>query len=126
MGLIWPEDAHDDKAALRARLAFAEQEVRTLYARIVTAEQEAVYARDAWGFAMDRIRALQCQRQESDDRLTKFGKRPAKHCVSTQLVGYLDMDARIMSVEVDEIKKDVEKERNISSQMTIKHARMEK
>ncbi|GKE64233.1 hypothetical protein Tco_1518394, partial [Tanacetum coccineum] len=35
-------------------------------------------------------------------------------------VGYLDMDARIMSVEVDEIKTNVEKERKVSSQMTIK------
>ncbi|GJX83172.1 hypothetical protein Tco_0332653 [Tanacetum coccineum] len=38
----------------------------------VTVEQEAVYARDAWGFAMDKIKALQHQRQESDDILTMF------------------------------------------------------
>ncbi|GKB59217.1 putative reverse transcriptase domain-containing protein [Tanacetum coccineum] len=65
------QDAHDDRAALRARLASAEREARTLCARIVTAQQEAMYARDAWGFSMDRIGALQHQRHESDDRLTR-------------------------------------------------------
>ncbi|PWA84551.1 1,3-beta-glucan synthase subunit FKS1-like, domain-1 [Artemisia annua] len=36
------------------------------------------------------------------------------------VVSYLDMNARIMSAEVDLIKTDVEKERSISSQMAIK------
>ncbi|GKB72899.1 hypothetical protein Tco_0934311, partial [Tanacetum coccineum] len=43
-------------------------------ARVIV-EQEAVYARDAWGFAMDKIKALQHQRQESDDILTMFRER---------------------------------------------------
>nr|GFB76164.1 hypothetical protein [Tanacetum cinerariifolium] len=36
----------------------------------VIIEQEAAYARDAWSFAMDKIKVLQHQRQESDERLT--------------------------------------------------------
>ncbi|GJS74249.1 RNA polymerase II [Tanacetum coccineum] len=51
----------------------------------------------------------------------KKGMYPSVAAYGSTL-GYLDMDARIMSAEVDSIKTDVEKERNISSQMTIKRA----
>nr|GEX77267.1 hypothetical protein [Tanacetum cinerariifolium] len=37
-------------------------------------KQEAVYVRDAWGFAMDMIRALEHQRHKNDDKLNRFGK----------------------------------------------------
>ncbi|GJS03255.1 hypothetical protein Tco_0319763 [Tanacetum coccineum] len=68
-------DAQDDKEVLRAQLASSEREARYLRSRVVTLEQEAAYARDAWSLAMDRIRTLQHQRQESNDRLTRFEER---------------------------------------------------
>ncbi|GJZ82101.1 hypothetical protein Tco_0647095, partial [Tanacetum coccineum] len=37
----------------------------------VTAYHEAAYARNAWSFAMDKIRVLQRQRKKSDDKLTR-------------------------------------------------------
>ncbi|GKC14363.1 hypothetical protein Tco_1011145 [Tanacetum coccineum] len=64
-------DERDDIAVLQARLASTEREVWILRTRSWTAEHEAAYACDAWSFAMDKIRVLQCQRQKSDDRLTR-------------------------------------------------------
>ncbi|GJV30756.1 hypothetical protein Tco_1391156 [Tanacetum coccineum] len=42
---------------------------------VITEEQEATYAHDAWSLAINRIRTLQHHMQESDDRLTGFGER---------------------------------------------------
>ncbi|GJZ98894.1 hypothetical protein Tco_0671347 [Tanacetum coccineum] len=53
----------------------ADLEARYLRTRIVTAEQEAEYAHDAWSLEMDKIRTLQHQRQESDNRLTQTMSR---------------------------------------------------
>ncbi|GJU93327.1 hypothetical protein Tco_1318083 [Tanacetum coccineum] len=79
------QDAHDDIAVLRARLA--------------SVEQEAVYTRKALGFTIDEIRVLQRKRQESDDRLTRKCrqrnsmsaaaiKRLISQCVTDALLTY--------------------------------------
>lgn len=49
----------------------------------------------------------------------------SKELLESRLVN-MDMESRIMSAEVDSIKMDVEKERSVSSEMTIKCARLEK
>ncbi|GJQ92063.1 hypothetical protein Tco_0003202 [Tanacetum coccineum] len=69
------QDAQDERAVLRARMTSLEREARYLRTKVVTAEQEVAYTRYAWSFAMYRIRELQHQRQESDNRLTRFGER---------------------------------------------------
>ncbi|GJS78238.1 hypothetical protein Tco_0728119 [Tanacetum coccineum] len=52
------QDVQDDRAMMLARIASLEREARYLRTRVVTADQESAYTRDAWSFAMDRIRAL--------------------------------------------------------------------
>ncbi|GJZ38236.1 hypothetical protein Tco_0584427, partial [Tanacetum coccineum] len=52
------QDAHDDRAMLRAR--------------ITSLEIEARYTRDAWSIAMNMIRTLQLQRQDDGDRVTRI------------------------------------------------------
>lgn len=49
----------------------------------------------------------------------------SKELLTSQLVN-METEARIMSTEVDSIKADVEKERNFSSEMTNKCAKLEK
>ncbi|GJX98111.1 reverse transcriptase domain-containing protein [Tanacetum coccineum] len=61
VGLLWPP----------------REGMRILRTKTVTAEQEVADSRDAWSFAMDRIRALKYKIQESDDRLTRFGEQNA-------------------------------------------------
>ncbi|GKF19090.1 hypothetical protein Tco_0067728, partial [Tanacetum coccineum] len=48
-----------------------EREARYLRTSVITVEHEAAYARDAWSFAMDRIRELQMQRQDDGDRVIR-------------------------------------------------------
>ncbi|GKG48590.1 hypothetical protein Tco_0512737, partial [Tanacetum coccineum] len=55
---------------MRAQLLSSVREARYLHTSVITAEQEAAYARDALRFAMDRIRELQHQRHDNNDRVT--------------------------------------------------------
>ncbi|GJV62006.1 hypothetical protein Tco_1468106 [Tanacetum coccineum] len=49
------QDTQDNRSVLRARISTLERERRYHHSLVIAAEHEAIYARQAWTYAMDRI-----------------------------------------------------------------------